>query len=70
MESQMPAWVWITIVAAAVAVFAVVWVASGRARPGKVINPADDAAVQAARAQAERVNLSQEWGGPGMGGVG
>ncbi|MFI5625183.1 hypothetical protein ACIA03_17085 [Nocardioides sp. NPDC051685] len=50
-----------------VAVVALVWVLSGRAKPGGVINPNNDPGVQGARGQSERTNLQNNFGNPGSG---
>ena len=48
-----------------VAVVALVWVLSGRAKPGGVINPNNDPGVQAAHGQAERTNIHHNFGDSG-----
>lgn len=68
----MAAWLLILVGAAAlvvvVAVVALVWVLSGRAKPGGVINPNNDPGVQAAHGQAERTSMQHRFGdaGPGI----
>lgn len=67
----MAAWLLILVGAAAlvvvVAVVALVWVLSGRAEPGGVINPNNDPGVQAAHGQAERTRIQHNFGDAGPG---
>lgn len=51
-----------------VTVVALVWVLSGRAKPGGVINPNNSRGVQAAHAQSQRTNIQHNFGdmGPGI----
>lgn len=68
----MASWLLILVGTAAlvvvVTVVALVWVLSGRAKPGGVINPNNDAAVQAAQGQSQRTNIQHNFGdmGPGI----
>lgn len=68
----MAAWLLILVGAAAlvlvVALVALVWVLSGRAKPGGVIEPNNDPGVQAAHGHAERTNIQHNVGdlGPGI----
>lgn len=68
----MAAWLLILVGAAAlvvvVALVALVWVLSGRAKPGGVIDPINDPGVQAAYGHAERTNIQHNFGdiGPGI----
>ncbi|WP_328530409.1 hypothetical protein OG984_04300 [Nocardioides sp. NBC_00368] len=67
----MAAWLLILVGAAAlvvvIAVVAVVWVLSGRAKPGGAINPNDNPGVQAARGEAERTSIQHRFGDTGPG---
>ncbi|MFE7227219.1 hypothetical protein ACFU7D_20660 [Nocardioides sp. NPDC057577] len=53
------------VLAAAIAVVALVWVLSGRARPGHLINPHNDSGVQAEHAQAGRTDIHHNVGDMG-----
>lgn len=67
----MAAWLLILVGVAAlvvvVAAVALVWVLSGRAKPGGVIDPNNDPGVQAAHGHAERTNIQHNSGGIGPG---
>lgn len=64
----MASWLLILVGAAVlvvvVALVALVWVLSGRAKPGGVINPNNDPGVQAAHAQSQR-HIQNNFGDPG-----
>ena len=66
----MAAWllipVGVAVVVAVVALVALVWVLSGRAKPGGAINPANDAAVQRAHGQSS-ITHTVHHGNPGSG---
>jgi flagellar basal body-associated protein FliL len=66
----MAAWllipVGVAVVVAVVALVALVWVLSGRAKPGGAINPANDAAVQRAHGQSSH-SQTMNHGNPGPG---
>ncbi|MFJ9389414.1 hypothetical protein ACIRON_11380 [Nocardioides sp. NPDC101246] len=53
------------VLVAVLGVVALVWVLSGRAEPGGVIDPNNDPGVQAAQAQAQRTNIQHNVGDMG-----